>query len=127
MSEFLVAFNFSANAAEGVAAQLNITDSNAFLFDKGIQLQPYWSQIPVPPLNFATVTGKSISITTHDGGASGQQGIRVTLAVSANGSTLSGNVPYVGGPQVSISYQFVGYDSQGSLQVGNFSIPFPSS
>jgi hypothetical protein len=126
MSEYLIAFNFSATTPEGISAQLNITDSNAFLFDKGIQLQPFWAQIPLPPLNFASVNGKSLSISTHDGGSTGQQGIRITLAVSANGPVLSGNIPYAGGPEVSVSYQFLGYSDQGLLAAGNFSIPFPS-
>lgn len=127
MSSFVLAFNFSADASAGLIAQLNLTDSNTFLLDKGIQLQPVWSQIPMPPLNFASINAKSIAITAHDGEASAQQGVRVTLTVSANGSTLSGNVPFGGGPQLSVSYQFVGYSSQGTLQVGNFSIPFPTS
>jgi hypothetical protein len=125
--EYLIAFNFTAEAADGITAQLNLTDSNSFEFDRGVQVQQYWPTIPVPPLKSATVGAKGISILTQDGGSSGQQGIRVTLQVSANGSTLSGNIPFMGGPQVGVSYQFVGYANQGSLQVGNFSIPFPSS
>lgn len=127
MPEFLLAFNFSTDSADGMNAQLTITGANSFLLDKGIQLQPLWPQLPVPPLNFVTLQGRSISIQTHDGGATQQQGVRVTLAVSANGDALTGNLPFSGGPAVSVSYQFVGYASQGSLSVGDFSIPFPNS
>jgi hypothetical protein len=126
MQTFLIAFSFSEQSARGIAPQLNLTDSNNFVLDKGIQLQPIWAQIPVPPLNFVTVASKSISINTANGGVTGQQGVRVTLAVSANGSSLSGNIP-ASGSDVGIQYQFIGYDAQGSLSVGNFTIPFPSS
>ena len=125
--QFTMAFNFSAENSAGIIAQLNLTDSNTFMLDQGVQLQPYWSSIPVPPLNFLSLKAKSISVSTANGGESGQQGIRVTLVVTANGSTLSGNIPYGGGPQVAVSYQFVGYADQGSLPVGAFSIPFPTS
>lgn len=125
--EYLIAFNFTADTSSGIKAQLNITDSNSFDLNQGVQLQQYWPTVPMPPLNMATINAKGISIATQDGGSSGQQGIRITLQVSANGSALNGNIPFPGGPQVGVSYQFVGYPSQGSLQVGNFSIPFPSS
>lgn len=127
MSEFLLAINFTANSPEGMVAQWRITDDNSFLFDQGVQLQPYWPGTTAPPLKFVTIDAKSVAFTADGGGASAQQGVRVTLAVSAKGPTLSGNIPYLAGPEVGVSYQFLGFKNMGSLGVGDFSIPFPSS
>lgn len=125
--QFTIAFNLVVNQSTlGLKSNIQLTDNNEFIMtdSKNIQVQPSGT-VAIPPLVFMSIGSKEIAVSAAENPSSDRQSIRITLPVTAEGSTLQGNLPF-SGVEVSVTYQFIGYSDSGSLSVGSFSIPFPT-
>jgi hypothetical protein len=130
--DYTVAFTFTtSNTTDTLVAQLILNGGNAISLSSNHQIQV---QAPVASwaaaLNSLVVAQPSnsqqpsiaLSAVTNKGG--NQQCVKVIVPVKPGGPNLTGNYPF-SGVTVNLQYQFIGYENQGSIQVGDFSIPFP--
>jgi len=127
--EFLVAFTFTtAYDTDTLAAQLIINGGNIITLSSNQQIQiqsaaPLASFFVAQPKNQAQ---PSIALQAMSNVSHAQQSVKVVVPIQPEGANLTGNFPF-NGVTVNLQYQFIGYASAGSIAVGDFSIPFPTS
>jgi len=126
MQTFSIAFNFIAQSPSAeMSASLQLTDSSSFFVtdNKNIQIKSPYAGTSTPPLNFLSLYDNNLQFET--GYIAGQpQYLQFILPLQSSASSLKGNLPaHSSGLQV--SYQFIGSDQRGNINVGDFDIPFP--
>ena len=128
MQSFTIVFSFVVeSSAEGLNSSLRIIDENRFVItdENNVVIQPYGTG-SIPPMKSISLYDNRFVLNADSNPTRERQAMSLVLPVTATGSSLAVNIPF-SGVTVQVSYQFIGHQQTGNLEVGINEIPFPTT